>query len=104
MFGSLCGKCRVWIVLPAPIRGSALAPLAVEPGAAEQCVREDSALLPELLACSEPRIPGVLGKGRRGWNADGKDGKGVLGPPDSPPRRCSWPRQSVRWCCSTYVR
>lgn len=47
---------------PAPLCDFALAPLAVEPGAAGRCVRAHSALLPELLACSESRIPGMLEK------------------------------------------
>ncbi|XP_070468222.1 exocyst complex component 3-like protein isoform X6 [Equus przewalskii] len=48
---------------PAPVRGSALAPVAVELGGSGRCVRADGALLPGLLARAESRGPAATGRG-----------------------------------------
>nr|XP_044617648.1 exocyst complex component 3-like protein isoform X8 [Equus asinus] len=47
----------------APVRGSALAPVAVELGGSGRCVRADGALLPGLLARAESRGPAATGRG-----------------------------------------
>lgn len=44
----------------APVHGSALAPVAVEPGTAGQCLRADRELLSRFLACAESRGPGAF--------------------------------------------
>ncbi|XP_058564945.1 exocyst complex component 3-like protein isoform X3 [Neofelis nebulosa] len=50
---------------PAPVRSSALAPVAVEPRAAGRCMRADGALLPGFQASAESCSPGAL-KGEAG--------------------------------------
>lgn len=43
-------------------------------------------------------------RGKAGGGGQIAHGKNILDPFDRDPHSCCWPRRSVRWCCSTYVR